>query len=97
MKKINCKNNLFKRQELEARKIRKVLIGAEEDVGNKIENRIKDLYDSFKLGCKNIGEQKKIYFFYEFVMRWDIVIYSAFQRIGGFAAFSKYVINIGLI
>lgn len=93
MRKVNCKNNLFPRQELEARKIRRILIGEVEDTDNKVRKRIENLYKDFKFGYIDKIRQKDISLFYGFVMRWDIEVYSAFERVGGVSVFSEYVVK----
>lgn len=86
MKKLNCKHGLEKKQELEARKIRRVLIGKKEDENDAVKNRIKNLYNAFVF-----SNHKTIYVFYNYMQKNDVVLFSAFERIGGITKLSSYI------
>ena len=72
MKKINCKNGLDHKQEIEARRLRKAL----EENSKVIEERLCKLY-------KNYGLTKTSGGFYTYIKENDIILYSAFERAGG--------------
>ena len=85
MKKINCKHELNRKQEIEARRFRKVIL--EEDVSSEwvmqLLQRVTSLYYSFIQSGKDS--------LYKFVKENDIVVYSAFQRVGGMEALYHFV------
>lgn len=85
MKKINCKHELNRKQEIEARRFRKVIL--EEDIASEREKqllqRVTSLYYSFVQSGKNS--------FYKHVKENDIVVYSAFQRVGGMETLYRFI------
>lgn len=89
MKKFNCKEGLDKRQELEARKLRRILIGEKEDENYELENRVKNIYKSFK-------KEEPIEHFYIYIMKKDIALFSAFERTGKIESLYKFMSEKGI-
>lgn len=72
--KMNCKHGLDRKQEIQARRLRQKI---EEGNYGDLKERLFDLYS--KYGLKICGS------FYDYIKENDLVLYSAFERIGGIA------------
>ena len=84
MKKINCKHELNRKQEIEARRFRRVILeDVSEERKEQLLKRVLDLYHSFIQS----GEDS----LYKYVKKNDIVVYSAFQRVGGMEALYRFI------
>lgn len=86
MKKINCKHGLTSKEEIEARRLKSNIL---EGDGKIFEERFVSLYNTYKKQM-NGG-------FYEYILKNDKVMYSAFERIGGIRRMYYYLSKYKLI
>lgn len=84
MRKINCKHGLDRKQEIEARRFRSVIM--EETTAKKeiLNKRLQSLINGFV-------EQSKAPSFIMYLKENDIVVYSAFMRAGGVRVLYDYM------
>lgn len=75
MKKINCKHGLDRKQEIEARRFKNVIIGKTTEREDLLNKRLSRMFEEF-IQTKNDS-------WYNYIKVNDIVIYSAFERAGG--------------
>ncbi len=83
MKKLNCKHGLNRYQELEARKLRKILVEEDKEKEYIIKEKLEALYVQFKQNqCSN---------FFRFIKDTDVSLFSALERIGGISKLYYYL------
>lgn len=73
MNKINCKQGLNPKEEIEARRLKDKIVEEDKDV---VVSRLLKLY-------KNYGKSISGSFYLDYIKEKDIILYSAFERAGG--------------
>lgn len=95
MKKINCKHGLNPKEEISARRMKRVIDGSSTDKEQELIIKIKEIYDFFTVN--NPKHTKNLVQLYNFIEEYDKVVYSAFERVEGYISFAKYVFKNNLI
>lgn len=83
MKKINCKHGLDKKQEIEARRLKNVLLSKSSSEEQKLRIRICNLFREY-VKARNIN-------LYDYMKVNDIVLYSAVERAGGIKSLYEFM------
>ncbi len=79
VKKINCKDGLDRKQEIQARRIKEILLKKEED--NEYLKKLKDIYNDISEDLNEILDlYDKNQYFRMYLRKVDIVLYSAYVR-----------------
>lgn len=89
MKKINCKDGLVNRQELDARKLRNILIRNDPAEINEIKKRLDIINEAYEKQFKEKALRNYSFFF--LLIRDDPALYSAFKRFGNFQIVWEYI------
>lgn len=84
MRKINCKHGLDRKQEIEARRFRSVIMEETTERKEMLNERLQNLLNEFI-------QNNKMPSYIMYLKENDIVIYSAFMRAGGLRTLYDYM------
>jgi len=86
MKKINCKHGLSPKEEIEARRLKENIMNGDGDI---FKERFVVLYNKYNI--KMDGG------FYAYILKYDKILYSVFERIGGIKQMYYYLEKYNLL